>query len=106
VNLARVIGTVWATRKAGGLDGLKMQLIQPLSSQLTEQGKPIAAFDAVGAGPGELVYFVTQYEATLAFAERPLVPIDAAITGIVDRVDDATKSVLAPSGVGRGEAGA
>lgn len=103
MNLARIIGTVWATRKAAGLDGLKMQLIQPLSSELKEQGKPIAAFDAVGAGPGELVYFVTQYEATLAFAERPLVPVDAAITGIVDRVDDDTKGVLRAS---RGEAGA
>lgn len=107
MNLARVIGSVWATRKGPGLDGLKMLLIQPLTGEGDPFGRPLAAFDSMGCGPGELVYFVTQYEATLAFAERRLVPTDVAIIGIVDRVDDGSSYVLGPNGGGDvGKAGA
>ena len=98
MNLARVIGTIWATRKGPDLDGLKMQLIQPLTGEGEPFGRVLAAFDSVGAGPGELVYFVTQYEATLAFPERKLVPTDVAIIGIVDRVDENAAYVLGPNG--------
>ena len=37
MRLARVIGTIWATRKESGTEGLKMQLVQPL----TGEGKPV-----------------------------------------------------------------
>lgn len=107
MNLARVIGSIWATRKGENLDGLKMLLIQPLTGEGDPFGKPLAAFDSVGCGEGELVYFVTQYEATLAFAERKLVPTDVAIIGIVDRVDENSAYVLGPNGGGDvGKAGA
>ena len=104
MNLARVIGSVWATRKHPGLEGLTMLLIQPLTSETQAAGSPLSAFDSVGAGPGELVYYVDQYEATLAFPERSLVPIDAAIVGIVDRLDDESQRVL--SSADKGKAGA
>jgi ethanolamine utilization protein EutN len=103
-RLARVIGTIWGTRKVAGTEGLKMQLIQPLTCELKPDGGVLTAFDSVGAGQGELVYFVSQYEATLAFPERPLVPIDQAIVGIVDRLDDEHERVLGSPD--RGEAGA
>lgn len=102
--LARVVGTVWATQKVPGFEGLKMQLIQPLSGDgVTEAGPPRVACDSVGAGPGELVFFVDQYEATLAFPQLSLVPIDAAIVGIVDTLTERGPEVLR---AGRGEAGA
>lgn len=101
MRLARVIGTVWASKKQEGFTGLKMLMIQPLTTELKLDGGPIAACDSVGAGQGELVYFVSQYEATLAFPERPLVPIDQAIVGIVDRLDDETARVLGLADNGR-----
>ena len=104
MNLARVIGTIWATQKAPGFEGLKMLLVQPVTGEGQPYGKQLAAFDSVGAGAGELVYYVDQYEACLAFPERRLTPIDAAIVGIVDRVDDASAQVLGDGS--RGEAGA
>ena len=85
--LGKVIGTVWATRRAEGLEGTKMQLVQPITGEGKPVGRPIAAFDSVGAGQGETVYYVLQYEATLAFPDRKLVPVDASIVGIVDRLD-------------------
>ncbi|MGE0711905.1 MAG: EutN/CcmL family microcompartment protein [Planctomycetota bacterium] len=102
--LARVIGTVWASRKVQGSDGYKMQLVQPLSGTGAKAGPPRIACDSVGAGPGELVYTVDQYEAMLAFPDLGLVPLDMAIVGIVDELEDRTAEVL--GGPGRGEAGA
>lgn len=101
MNLARVIGSVWATRKTPRADGLKMLLIQPVTGELEPDGIPLAAFDSVGCGPGELVYYVEQYEATLAFPDRPLTPIDVAIVGIVDRLDDESERVLSGDDLGK-----
>jgi microcompartment protein CcmK/EutM len=100
LNLGRVIGTIWATRKHPGTEGIKMQLVQPLTGELKPAGSPLAMFDSVGAGEGELVYYVLQYEATLAF-DRPLVPFDASIIGLVDRVDDESERVLGGADLGK-----
>ena len=86
MNVARVIGTIWATRKHPDLEGAKIQIIQPLSCDLEPFGHPLAAIDTVGAGEGELVYYVTAYEAVIPFF-RPMVPIDASLVGIVDSID-------------------
>ena len=86
MNLARVIGTIWATQKIKGLEDATIQLIQPVTGELEPTGSPIAAVDTVGAGRiGEVVFYVTSYEAVLA-TRRKLVPVDAAICGIVDYV--------------------
>lgn len=94
MNLARVLGTVWASRKVEDADGAAIQWIQPLGADLEAIGRPIAACDTVGAGPGETVLFVTAYEAVIPFLTRKggkglgtLVPWDASIVAIVERVD-------------------
>ena len=86
MNLAKVIGTVWATRKDENLEGTKMQIIQPLDHLRKEISDPIVAVDTIGAGQGEIVYYVTAREATIPYPTR-IAPIDAAIVGIVDRID-------------------
>ena len=86
MQLARVIGTVVATEKADGLEGVKFLIIQPLDRQQEPKGDPVVAADAVHmAGPGEIVYFVSAREAAEALPER-FVPVDHAIVGIVDQV--------------------
>jgi ethanolamine utilization protein EutN len=86
MQLARVIGTVVATVKADGLDGVKFLIIQPLDRRQQPSGDPVVAADAVHmAGPGELVYFVSAREAAQALPET-FVPVDHAIVGIVDQV--------------------
>lgn len=86
MNLARVIGHVWATRKVEGLEGASFRIIQPIDGRGAATGDPIAAYDSFGAGPGEVVTYVTAYEAVVA-SGLTLVPLDAAITGIVERLD-------------------
>jgi ethanolamine utilization protein EutN len=86
VQLARVIGTVVATMKADGLEGVKFLLIQPLDRHQEPTGEPVVAADAVHmAGPGELVYYVSAREAAVAMTNT-FVPVDQAIVGIVDEV--------------------
>ena len=87
MQLGRVIGTVVATQRVEGTEGVKFLLVQPLDKRLEPGGQVIVAADAVQmAGVGELVYVVASREAALACPE-PFVPVDHAITGIVDRVD-------------------
>jgi ethanolamine utilization protein EutN len=81
-----VTGTVVATVKTPGLDGVRLLLIQPLNRHLEPLGGQVVAADAVHmAGPGELVYFVAAREAAEAMPDR-FVPVDHAIVGIVDAV--------------------
>jgi ethanolamine utilization protein EutN len=87
MQLARVIGSVVATEKADGLEGVRFLVIQPLDKHQEPIGKTVVAADAVHmAGPSELVYFVSSREAAEALPER-FVPVDHAITGIVDDVN-------------------
>ncbi len=86
MQLARVVGTVVATVKSPGLEGVKLLLVQPLDREQRPVGDLQVAADGVHmAGPGELVYVVAAREASLAMPE-PFVPVDLAIVGIVDAV--------------------
>lgn len=86
MQLGKVIGTVVATERSAGLDGVKFLIVQPLDKAERPNGEPVVAADGVHmAGPGELVYFVASREAALALDET-FVPVDHAICGIVDAV--------------------
>ena len=88
MQLARVIGTVVASVRSPGLDGIKLLIVQPLDRRQRPTGEPLVAADGVAmAGPGELVYFVASREAAVALPET-FVPVDHAIVGIVDQVSD------------------
>jgi ethanolamine utilization protein EutN len=87
MQFARVIGTLVATQKAEGLEGVKFLVVQPLDKHLQPDGEPqIAADGTAQAGPGELVFVIYSREAALALAEW-FVPVDLSIAGIVDEVE-------------------
>ena len=83
MRLARVTGCLWATRHDASVDGLRMVVVQPVRADGTDAGRPFAALDTLGAGPGETVLLATSTEAGLPFG-RPLVATDATVVGIVD----------------------
>ncbi|HEX6385562.1 MAG TPA: EutN/CcmL family microcompartment protein [Anaerolineae bacterium] len=86
MQLARVIGTVVATTKYEGLEGIKFLIVQPLTKAQQAKGKPVVAADATAqAGPDELVFIVGSREAAQALPIK-FVPVDHAIVGIVDEV--------------------
>jgi microcompartment protein CcmK/EutM len=84
--LAKVIGTVVASAKTERVDGLKMLILQPLDLEGKPKGNYVVAFDAVGAGDGEVVLYVTGSSArqTPTTENRPA---DATIFAIVDTWD-------------------
>lgn len=84
--LAKVIGTVWATRKDERLKSFKLQFIQPITAERKNTGTPIVAVDTVGAGVGETVFYITAAEAVIPLPVD-MAPVDASIVGIVDRID-------------------
>jgi len=83
VQLARVAGTVVASRKEESLEGLKLLLVRQLDTEGREAGGFVVAADAVGAGPGEVVLIAAGSSArqTRATQNRP---VDAVVMAIVD----------------------
>jgi ethanolamine utilization protein EutN len=85
--IAKVIGTVVATRKHDRLVGYKIQVVQRLEPGTeTPTGEPFVAVDAVGAGVGEQVIVVQASSARYATKDHQC-PVDATIVGIVDQID-------------------
>ena len=84
--LGKVIGSIWATRKYEAVNGYKMLFVQPMNSSLEKVGEPIIALDTVGAGPGEIIFYVTASEAVIPL-DVDMAPVDASIVGIVDSIN-------------------
>lgn len=90
--LARVIGSVVSTKKDPAMTGRKLLLLRPM---LVDEDEPsrfrpgqntVVAVDNLGAGKGEWVLFCQGSSARQASGLKAL-PVDAAVVGIVDRVE-------------------
>lgn len=84
--LGKVVGTVWSTKKIPNLEGLRFLLIHPLDSDKAPKLDLVVAADTLGAGVGETVIVAYGRAARLAVANEN-VSIEAAVVGIVDRMD-------------------
>jgi microcompartment protein CcmK/EutM len=84
--LARVVGTVVATRKDERLVSSKLLVVRPVDPAGKSDGNYLVAVDTVDAGPGETVLVVSGSSARMAEGLKDC-PVDAAIVGVVDHVD-------------------
>lgn len=85
MKLGRVIGTMVATVKAQGMEGLKLLIVTPLTSDLRIDGEPFVATDASAqATSGDLVTWEASREAALLH-DPWFIPVDHAIVGIVEQ---------------------
>ena len=84
--LAKVIGTVWATRKDEKLVGMKFQIVKPVDLDYKPKEGFLVAVDAVGAGAGEIVLVVQGSSARQTILTENK-PVDATIMAIVDKLD-------------------
>ena len=87
MQIARVIGTVVATRKHRKFEGAKLLLVQPINPDETPRGTALLAVDGVGAGVREKVLIVLEGRAAGDALNQKAAPVDAAIIGIIDHVD-------------------
>ncbi|HKY33127.1 MAG TPA: EutN/CcmL family microcompartment protein [Candidatus Polarisedimenticolia bacterium] len=85
--LARVVGHVVSTAKHQGLGGATLLIVRPVDPRGVPSGPSMTAVDAVGAGTGEQVLVVIEGRSAGQATGRPRAPIDAAVVGIVDRLD-------------------
>jgi ethanolamine utilization protein EutN len=109
--LGRVAGTVWSTVKWPQAQGLKLLLVRPYrlgdlppgaaaavggggggtASEPTDD--LVVCADTLDAGPGDDVIVAFGHAARVALSDKlppgskPMVPIDAAVVGVVDRVE-------------------
>ena len=84
--LARIVGTVVATRKDPRLVSNKLLVVLPTDPHGKPAGNHFVAVDTVDAGVGDRVLIVSGSSARMAAGMKDC-PVDAAIVGIVDAVD-------------------
>ena len=84
--LARIVGTVVATRKDPRLVSSKLLLARPVDPSGKSEGNYLIAIDTVDAGVGETVLIVSGSSARMAAGMKDC-PVDAAIVGIIDTIE-------------------
>ena len=91
---AKIIGSAVCTCKEQKLVGLKMLVVQPISLlTLENEGKPVVAIDAVGAGESEVVLVVGGSSARQTEVTNNM-PVDATIMTVIDYIDIEGKKVF------------
>lgn len=85
--IGRVIDHLVATQKQSPFEGQKLLLVQPLDLDGEERGEPVLAIDGVDAGSGDRVLVVQEGWSAMYVLGRFFTPVDAAVIGVVDRID-------------------
>ncbi|WP_312470188.1 EutN/CcmL family microcompartment protein [Neobacillus sp.] len=78
---AKLIDTVWATRKADSLNGLKFMLAEVIGG--TNEGQRLVVVDIISAGIGDRVIVTTGSSARKMLGDDAI-PVDAVVVGIID----------------------
>jgi microcompartment protein CcmK/EutM len=84
--VAKIVGTVVATRKDPRLVSNKLLLARPVDPSGKAEGNYLVAVDTVDAGVGETVLIVSGSSARMASGMKDT-PVDAAVVGIIDSID-------------------
>jgi len=85
--IARVVGTVVSSQKAQQIEGIKLLLLEKIDP-VTLKGKNdfVVSMDSVGAGVGEIVFYVAGSSARLTDVTNGK-PTDSAVIAIIDSID-------------------
>jgi microcompartment protein CcmK/EutM len=87
MKLARVIGSVVASRKHGCFTGHKILIVQPVDENGADSGQSFLSCDTVNAGPGDLVLVQQEGNTARELLGTAKDPFHSVIVGVVDRVD-------------------
>jgi ethanolamine utilization protein EutN len=90
-----VVGNVWATKKEATLEGLRFLVVQPFTLE-GRTAETLVAVDPLGAGLGERVLVVFGRAARHAIGRGQDIGFQAAVVGIIDRMELADGRVLGP----------
>lgn len=84
--LGKVVGTVWSTKKTPDLEGVRFLIVHPIDLDKEPTKNIVVVADRLGAGVGEVVMCAYGKAARSAVGDQEM-SIEAAVVGIVDRVD-------------------
>ncbi len=84
--LGKVVGTVWSTKKSPDLEGVRFLVVHPYDLEKEPTRNIVIVADRLGAGTGEMVMCAFGKAARTAIGNQDMA-IEAAVVGIVDRVD-------------------
>ena len=84
--LGKVVGTVWSTKKTPDLEGVRFLVVHPYDLEKDPTRNIVIVADRLGAGSGEMVICAFGKAARTAMGDQDMA-IEAAVVGIVDRVD-------------------
>ena len=82
--LAKVVGTVWSTKKTPDLEGVRFLIVHPYDLDKEPTRNIVVVADRLGAGTGEMVMCAFGKAARTAIGNQDM-SIEAAVVGIVDR---------------------
>jgi microcompartment protein CcmK/EutM len=84
--LGKVVGTVWSTKKTPDLEGVRFLIVHPYDLDKEPTKNIVVVADRLGAGIGEIVMCAYGKAARTAIGNQDM-SIEAAVVGIVDRMD-------------------
>jgi microcompartment protein CcmK/EutM len=84
--IGHVVGTVWSTKKTPNLEGVRFLVVHPYNLNKEPGTDIVVVADRLGAGIGETVLCAYGKAARSALGDQDM-SIEAAVVGIVDRVD-------------------
>jgi ethanolamine utilization protein EutN len=84
--LGKVVGTVWSTKKTPDLEGVRFLIVHPYDLDKEPTKNIVVVADRLGAGIGEIVMCAYGKAARSAIGNQEM-SIEAAVVGIVDRMD-------------------
>jgi ethanolamine utilization protein EutN len=79
--VARLIDSIWATRKSESLSGLKFMLAEEIGG--VNEGRRFVVVDIISAGIGDRVIVSTGSSARRMLGNDDI-PVDAVVIGIID----------------------
>jgi ethanolamine utilization protein EutN len=96
--VGKVVGTLWSTKKTINIQSLRFLIVHPLNLNKAPNTDIVVAADVLGAGIGEYVMVAYGRAARLAVGDENC-SIEAAVTGIIDRIDIDPSAAIQPGEV-------
>jgi microcompartment protein CcmK/EutM len=85
--IGKVVGSVVSTVKDESLKGVKLLVVQLIENGVAK-GYEVSADGTRQAGKGDFVYLIGKKEATVPFKECSMIPVDSAIVGFIDKLNE------------------
>ncbi len=85
--VGKIVGSVVSTVKDENLKGVKLLVVQLIENGVPK-GFEVSADGTYEAGQGDFVYLIGKKEATLPFRDRRIIPVDSAIIGFIDKLNE------------------